>query len=148
MLQQGICVPSKSSWASPLHMVRKSDGSYRPYGDYRKLNAVTIPDKYPIRHIHDFSSSLFNKSFSTIDLRKAYNEIPVNADDVLKTAVTTPFGLFEFKSMPFGLRNAEQSFQRFMNQVLRGVDCAFPYLDESLWHLRHQKITLRICERS
>lgn len=133
MIAQGICRPSKSAWASPLHMVTKADGSCRPCGDYRSLNSITTPDKYPVRQIQDFAANLYGKTiFSTIDLRKAYHQVPVAPSDIEKTAIITPFGLYEFVVMTFGLRNAAQSFQRLMDNIFRGIDFVFPYIDDVL----------------
>ena len=88
---------------------------------------------YPPPHMEDLSAQLAGKKvFSKLDLRKGYYQVPVAAKDVPKTAVITPFGLFEFLRMPFGLRNAGQSFQRFMDEVLHGLDCIFVYLDDIL----------------
>ncbi len=130
MERKGIVRRSTSPWASPLHMVAKKDGSWRPCGDFRRLNLITEADVYPLPNMLDFSDRLSGcKVFSKIDLRKGYWQVPVRPEDVQKTAVITPFGLFEFLRMPFGLRNAGSSFQRMMDRVLAGLPFAYCYLD-------------------
>lgn len=145
MLANGTARRSESSWSSPLHLAPKKDNGWRPCGDYRALNARTIPDKYPIRHIQDFAHQLAgSKIYSKVDLIKAYNQIPVHPGDIMKTAITTPFGLFEFPYMTFGLRNAAQTFQRFIDEVLRDLPFCYGYIDDilvysetELQHIQH-----------
>ncbi|XP_051167324.1 uncharacterized protein LOC127285386 [Leptopilina boulardi] len=106
-MDEGKCRPAKDQWASPLHMAPTKDGGYRPCGDYRRVNAQTIPDSYPVPYLQDFTSNLHGRTiFSKLDLHAAYNQIPVAPEDIPKTAITTPFGSFEFLVMTFGLRNA------------------------------------------
>lgn len=152
MLQAGIARPSSSPFASPLHMVKKADGSWRLCGDFRRLNAQTVPDRYPLPHTEDFVNDLGGAVvFSKLDLVKGFFHIPVAEEDVHKTAITTPFGLFEFVRMPFGLCNAPQSFQRFMNKVLFGLDGVFVYVDDILLATSdlpsHVALLRQVCSR-
>ena len=133
MTRMGVTRRSKSAWSSPLHMVPKADGSWRPCGDFRRLNEITDPDKYPVPHIQDFSAQLAGcRVFSKVDLIRGYHQIPVATEDIHKTAVITPFGLYEFLRTPFGLRNAAQAFQRLMDTVCQGLEFVFVYLDDVL----------------
>lgn len=148
LMELGIIRPSKSQWSSALHLVPKKDGSWRCCGDYRQLNNQTIPDRYNIPFLTDCNINLQGCTvFSTLDMVRAYHQIDVFPDDICKTAIVTPFGLYEYVKMPFGLRNAAQTFQRLMDSVLRGLDFVFCYLDDVLIasknheeHLNHLRI--------
>jgi hypothetical protein len=114
-------------------MVPKPNGSWRPCGDYRRLNAAITPDKYPLPNLQDLSNFLHGSTiFSKIDLEKGYHQIPMQKSDIPKTAIITPFGLFEFLYMPFGLSNAAQTFQRLMDSLFHDFPFVFIYLDDML----------------
>ncbi|CAB0032873.1 unnamed protein product [Trichogramma brassicae] len=149
--ENGTCRPSDSPWASPIHIVpKKTPGEFRVCGDFRKLNAVTQPNKYPVPNLHDFTSILNGSCiYSTLDLYQAFNQIPMAKEDIPKTAVISPLGLFEFLYMPYGLRNASQTFQRYVNQALGDLPFIFVYIDDVLiasnsrqQHESHLKIVL------
>lgn len=154
MIEQGLCRPSKSPWSSPLHIVPKKNGDLRVCGDYRRLNAITTPDRYPIPRIKDFTFQLANKViFSTIDLNRAYQQIKVREEDIEKTAIITPMGLFDFPRMTPGLKNAGQTFQRFIHEVLHGLDFVYAFIDDLLvastdeiTHKEHLRAVLRRLE--
>ena len=119
--------------ASPLHMVPRPDGSWCPCSNYLRLNNVTKPDCYPLPNIRDFTNNLKHCTvFSKLDLVKGYQQVPMNSEDICKTAIVTPFGLFEFLSMPFGLKNTAQTFQRLMDWIFKGLPFVFIYLDDIL----------------
>ncbi len=113
-------------------MVPKKDGLWRPCGDYCRLTLVTTPDKYPLPNMQDLSKGLHGCTvFSKIDLVKGYHQIPVAVADIPKTAIITPFGLFEYLFTPFGLSNAPQTFQRMMDRTTDGLEGMFAYMDDS-----------------
>ncbi|UYV76724.1 K02A2.6-like, partial [Cordylochernes scorpioides] len=133
MLKQGIIEPTDSPWSSPVVLVEKKDGTWRLCVDYRRLNKITRKDVYPLPRIDDTLDSLRGASiFSTMDLKSGYWQIEVDEADREKTAFVTPDRLFEFRVMPFGLCNAPATFERIMDNLLRGLEwtICLCYLDD------------------
>ena len=114
-----IIEPSQSSWSSPVVPVRKLDGSIRLCVDYRKLNAVTIADRFPLPNLNDAIFGLKGmKYFTSLDLVKGYYQVPLDKHSKQFTAFSTPRAHWQFKRLSFGLRNAPSSFQRVMQTIL------------------------------
>ena len=135
LLRGNLVRPSNSPWAQPIVMVRKKDGSWRMCVDYRRVNAITRKDSFPLPRIDEALDALSgSRYYCTIDLVKGYHQIPVRPKDVEKTAFVTHDGLFEYVAMPFGLCNAPGTCQRLMYLVLEGLigrEC-LSYIDDIL----------------
>ena len=136
MEKQGIIEKSESEWASPLVIVTKKDGGVRLCVDYRKLNQETKFDAYPMPRIEELLDEIGKAKFiTTLDLAKGYWQVPLAEEDREKTAFTTPNGLYQFLTMPFGLSGAPATFQRMMDEVLRGLNSFVGvYLDDIVIH--------------
>lgn len=152
MLDHEIIEPSHSDWASPIVPTTKKDGSLRLCIDYRRLNSISKSDPYPMPRVEDIIDSLGQAIFiSTLDLTKGYWQVPVAPDVKHKTAFTTLFGIYQFRCMPFGLKNAPATFQRLMDKLLSDCkDFAASYIDDTAvysisWsdHLAHLRQVLQ-----
>jgi len=120
MLQQKVIRPSQSPWSSPITLTSKKDGSTRFCVDYRRLNAATEKDAYPVPLIQDIFDQLQGATvFTTLDLRSGYHQMDLAEEDRPKSAFVCHRGLFEFNRLPFGLTNAPAQFQRMMNNILQ-----------------------------
>lgn len=167
MKREGIVRASCSPFNSPLILIPKSDGSFRPCVDYRALNAITVPDRFPMPVLGEILQSLGQmKIFTNLDLLSGYWQIGLEEESKPLTAFSTPKEHLEFEVMPFGLCNAPSTFSRLMSTIFRDlegsqmlcylddilifskdVDSHLNALDETLHRLREAglKLKLRKC---
>ncbi|KAJ8019449.1 hypothetical protein HOLleu_41054 [Holothuria leucospilota] len=147
MLDHDIIEPSYSEWSSPCILVPKPDGGYRFCTDYRKVNAVTRTDSYPIPRIDDCIDRIGKATYvSKFDLLKGYWEIPLTERARKISAFVTPDGLFQYKVMPFGMKNSQMTFKHLVNNLTSNLENCEVYVDDLIvysnsWdeHIQHVK---------
>ena len=145
MLQAKVIEPTTSEWASPIVLVAKPNGSTRFCVDYRRLNAITVRDSYPLPRIDECIDSLGDANiFTTLDCNSGYWQIPVRPEDREKTTFTSHEGLYRFLRMPFGLRNARLLSNGSLTSPYQGssgrpawciwmISSSSPKLRRSIW---------------
>jgi len=152
LLDKGFIRPILSEWGCPALFVKKKDQSLRMCVDYCPLNAVTIKNKYPLPRIDILFDQLSKaKVFSKIDLRSGYHQIKIRPQDIMKTAFSTRYGLYEYLVMSFGLTNAPAYFMYPMNSVFMPeldkfvvvfIDDILVYSENEQDHTEHLRVVL------
>jgi hypothetical protein len=156
LLNIGVLRPSTSAFASPAFVIPKRTGEVRLVGDFRKLNSLTVPKRFPLPRIEDLLLSFHGmKFFTTLDLNSGYHQISIDPDHVDRTAIILPFGLYEYVRMPFGLAYAPMTFQAAMQRLFMHLDFVRVYLDDILiasrtWqeHVQHVAQVLAILKEN
>ncbi|GMP38778.1 hypothetical protein CsSME_00009908 [Camellia sinensis var. sinensis] len=154
LLDKGFIRPSTSPWGALALFSKMKDGTLRLCIDYRKLNQVTVKNKYPMPHIDNMFDQLKrSRCFSKIDFRSGYHQLRVREDDIPKTAFRTRYGHYEFLVMPFGLTNTPTVFMDLMNRIFRDfldrfvvifVDDILIYSPSEEEHEEHLQVVLEL----
>lgn len=151
MCELGVVIPCESDYTSPLILVEVPGKDPRPCVDYRKLNAVTVDQTYPIPNLEERVETVSNSMYiSTLDLVRGYWQVPLTERASRYAAFISPLGTFRPVVLSFGLKNAPYCFSALMDRVLHGLaDFALPYLDDvavfsDSWeeHIEHLQIVL------
>ena len=148
MLKNDIIEESQSNWSSPCILVPKHDGGFRFCTDFRKVNDKTKSDSFPIPRIADCIDQIGNAKFvSTFDMLKGYWQVPLTQLAREISAFVTPSGLYQYKVMPFGMKNAPATFQRMVNKLVRDIDGCEGYIDDVVIYSDNWSDHIRQIER-
>ena len=130
-----IIKSSCSDWNRPCVLVLKPDGTYQFCTDFRKLNAVTRANSYPLPRIEDCIDCVGKARYvTTLDLLKGYWQIPLTKCAKKLSAFETHEGLYQYRVMPFGMQNVLATLQRMINQIVRGIEGCEAYIDNGILH--------------
>lgn len=157
MLAKGWIQPSSSPYSSPVLLVRKKTSDWHLCVDFRRLNAVTVKNKYPLPLVEELLEELQGAEwFTTLDLCSGFHQIRMAAGDEFKTAFQTHNGHYEYKVMPYGVTRGPGTFQTIMNAILAPLlrICAIVFIDDILiysktWadHLQHISQVLQLLQK-
>ena len=155
LMDLGLVRPSDSDFGAPILLVKKKDGTFRMCIDYRRLNAITKKDSFPLPLIEDLIDKLQGaKIFSKIDLKSGFHQVTMDPDSIDRTTFVTPAGSFEWLVMPMGLSNAPATFQRLMQRTLGHLKFVGIYLDDIIIfsntleeHKQHVEAVLNILKK-
>ena len=148
LLENGLIEPSKSNWSSPCILVPKPDGSYRLCTDYRKVNNVTKSDSFPIPRMEDCVDKVGNAQYVTkFDLLKGFWQVPLTDRAKEISAFVVPSGLYQYKVMPFGMKNSPATFQRMMNQVIADIENCEVYIDDIVIYSVDWQVHIKTIEK-
>ena len=133
LLDNDFIEPSQSEWSSPCILVLKLDGIFRMCTDYRKVNSVTKTDTFPIPRIEDCIDNTGHAKYVTkFDLLKRFWQIPLTNRAKEISAFVTPDGLYQYKVMPFGMKNSPATFERLVNSLISNLDGCKAYIDDAI----------------
>ena len=145
LLDNDYIEPGQCEWSSPCILVPKSDGTFRMCTDYRKVNSVTKTDIFSIPRIDDCIDNICHAKYETVfDLLKGFWQIPLTDRAKEISAFVTPDGLYQYKVMPFGMKNSPATFQRLVNGLIFGLDGCKAYVNDAIIYSEKREQHLEI----
>ena len=124
---------SQSDWSSPCIIVPKPDGTFRMCIDYRKVNSMTKTDSFPVPRMNDCIDNIGQANYLTkFNLLKGFWQIPKTDKAKEISAFVAPDRLYQYKTLPFGMKDSPATFQRLINMIITGLDNCIAYIDDAI----------------